>query len=44
MADIKEHCICIEFHFKLGTMAAATYNMLQTAFEEETISRIQRCD
>jgi hypothetical protein len=38
MADFKEHSACIEFHFKLGT-TAATYNMLTTAFGEETISR-----
>jgi len=38
MADFKEHRACVEFHFKLGT-TAATYNMLKTAFGEETISR-----
>jgi hypothetical protein len=39
MADFKKHCNCVEFYFKLGTTATATYNMLKTAFGEETISR-----
>jgi len=38
MADFKEHHACVEFHFKLG-ITGATYDMLKTAFGEETISR-----
>jgi hypothetical protein len=38
MEDFKEHPVCVEFHFKLGT-TAATYNMLKTAFGEATISK-----
>ena len=41
MADSKEHCVCIEFYFKPGTIATATYNMMKTAFGEDAINRLK---
>ena len=41
MADNKEQRVCVKFCFLLGKSAAETVLMLQEAFEEEALSKIQ---
>ena len=41
MADNKEQRVCVKFCFLLGKSDAETVLMLQEAFKEEALSRIQ---
>ena len=41
MADFREQRACIKFCFKLGKTATECYEMLKTAFGEQTMGRSQ---
>ena len=44
MCESTEQRICLKFCFKIGKTATETYQLLQQAYSEDAMGRIQVCD
>lgn len=44
VVDIKEHCACIKFCFRLGKSVVATHKMLKQLLGEDVLGQMQTYD